>query len=235
MQEGMIELTGFRYKKVKTSALSYRASDLIELGTDMNCRIQSRLHHDKGRHGSSRGLAVCSRDIDNVIIAVGDESQELSPVKDSYIAGHTFCNLRIMREDRCRLNGIVRLKLGNVLSYLAVIDLNAVFGQRFRSLGRRHIGACNIEAVTCGKSCESAHRDTAYPDKIYFRVLLQRIDTLIPMIVPPLFCHYVIIAVFYFKQTSTAPKRSGNFAEYIGHYTYSIIYSGYSCTLSPLP
>ena len=100
---------------------------------------------------------MCAGYIDDVLISSCKSTEEFSPVEDLEAKLRCSFYLFIMRQDRSRLNKIIRLKIIDVCGDLAVIYPDPLFLKDLRPLRRMVIRTSDYKTCMLCKSCESVH------------------------------------------------------------------------------
>ena len=133
----------------------------IQICSEMNRRVQTCIDHHERYHRRCGRLSVCSGYVDNVLISSRESAKKLSSVE--YLEFKLSCpsDLFVVRKDRSCLYEIIRLKVIDVGSDLAVIDLDSLLFQNGSSLGRVVIRTSDNESRMLRKPCKAVHRDAA--------------------------------------------------------------------------
>ena len=104
---------------------------------------------------------MCAGDVYYVLICSCEGAEEFGPVKDLKIELGCSLYFFVMREDSSRLYKIIRLKVIDIGSDLAVVDLYSLLFKDGCSLGRVVIGASDNESRMLCEPCEAVHGDAS--------------------------------------------------------------------------
>ena len=89
----------------------------------MDRRVKTCIDHHERYHRSCSRLTVCAGDVDYVLICSCEGAEEFGSVKDLEIEFGRSLHFFVVRKDSSRLYKIIRLKVIDIGSDLAVVDL----------------------------------------------------------------------------------------------------------------